>query len=152
MISFGPITSRRLGKSLGINNIFSPKVCTYGCVYCQVGKTKKYSIERQPFFETDVVFNEITAHLQKLKKEDFPDYLTFVSNGEPTLDINLGEIINKLKTMQIITPLNTRCNNGHANFVFHFWIDHRTYDNHRLVGRKFFDNVAHFFQFANRDI
>jgi len=101
MISFGPITSRRLGKSLGINNIFSPKVCTYGCVYCQVGKTKKYSIERQPFFETDVVFNEITAHLQKLKKEDFPDYLTFVSNGEPTLDINLGEIINKLKTMQI---------------------------------------------------
>jgi len=101
MISFGPIPSRRLGKSLGINNIFSPKVCTYGCVYCQVGKTKKYSIERQQFFEPDVVFNDITKHLQKLKNEDFPDYLTFVSNGEPTLDINLGEIINKLKIWQI---------------------------------------------------
>jgi wyosine [tRNA(Phe)-imidazoG37] synthetase (radical SAM superfamily) len=101
MISFGPIPSRRLGKSLGINNIFSPKVCTYGCVYCQVGKTKKYSVERQTFFEVDVIFNDISQHLKKLGKNDFPDYLTFVSNGEPTLDINLGEIINKLKIWQI---------------------------------------------------
>ncbi len=101
MISFGPIPSRRLGKSLGINNIPSQKVCSYSCVYCQVGITKKFSITREPFYSPDIIFKEVKAHLAKLKDTDKPDYLTFVANGEPTLDINLGESIVKLKEFNI---------------------------------------------------
>ncbi len=101
MISFGPIPSRRLGKSLGINNIPSAKKCSYSCIYCQVGITKKLSITRKNFFEPEVVFSEVQKHLDSLQKADKPDYLTFVANGEPTLDINLGESIEKLKTLHI---------------------------------------------------
>jgi len=101
MISFGPIPSRRLGKSLGINNILSPKKCSYGCVYCQVGKTKLHTIERQYFFEPSYILHEVSEHLGKLKSSEIPDYLTFVANGEPTLDVNLGETILLLKTLNL---------------------------------------------------
>ncbi len=101
MISFGPIPSRRLGKSLGINNIPSQKICSYSCIYCQVGNTKKYSISRTSYYEPIVIYNEVQKHLEKLKELDKPDYLTFVSNGEPTLDINLGKAISLLKTLSI---------------------------------------------------
>ena len=101
MISFGPVPSRRLGKSLGINNIISPKVCSYSCVYCQVGETTKKSIKRETFFEPETIFEKVEHHIKKLRKENYPDYLTFVSNGEPTLDINLGKAINLLKSLEI---------------------------------------------------
>jgi wyosine [tRNA(Phe)-imidazoG37] synthetase (radical SAM superfamily) len=101
MISFGPIPSRRLGKSLGINNISSAKKCSYSCIYCQVGITRKLSITRVNFFEPDVIFEEVQKHLNSLQEADKPDYLTFVANGEPTLDANLGKSIEKLKTLQI---------------------------------------------------
>ena len=101
MISFGPIPSRRLGKSLGINNIPSTKECSYSCIYCQVGITRKLSITRKNFFEPEVVFTEVQKHLASLQETDKPDYLTFVANGEPTLDINLGKSIKKLKTFNI---------------------------------------------------
>lgn len=97
MISFGPVSSRRLGKSLGINNILNPKTCSYGCVYCQVGKTKKITTERAEFFKPEVIYAQVTRHLEKLADQDYPDYLTFVSNGEPTLDYNLGKSIILLK-------------------------------------------------------
>lgn len=101
MISFGPIPSRRLGKSLGINNIPSQKICSYSCQYCQVGVTQKYSSNRKTFYEPSVVFDEVQKHLEKLAPCDKPDYLTFVANGEPTLDINLGKSIEKLKMFNI---------------------------------------------------
>ena len=101
MISFGPVPSRRLGKSLGMNNIISPKVCSYGCVYCQAGKTTRKSIKRENFFKPEVVFEKVEQHIEKLSKENYPDYLTFVSNGEPTLDINLGKAIELLKSLEI---------------------------------------------------
>jgi wyosine [tRNA(Phe)-imidazoG37] synthetase (radical SAM superfamily) len=101
MISFGPIPSRRLGKSLGINNIPSRKVCSFSCVYCQVGITKEFSIARRNFYEPDVIFKEVQKHLKSLSKNDYPDYLTFVANGEPTLDIHLGKSIEKLKKLNI---------------------------------------------------
>jgi len=97
MISFGPVPSRRLGKSLGINNIISPKTCSYDCVYCQVGKTRVKSISRSHFYEPSVILDEVTKHLNRLNKENYPDYLTFVSNGEPTLDKKLGRSIKLLK-------------------------------------------------------
>lgn len=101
MISFGPIPSRRLGKSLGINNIPSAKKCSYSCIYCQVGITRKLSITRKIFFDPEVIFTEVQKHLASLKEADKPDYLTFVANGEPTLDINLGKSIEKLKAFNI---------------------------------------------------
>ena len=107
MISFGPVPSRRLGKSLGINNIISPKVCSYGCIYCQVGETVKKSIKRETFFQPELIDKKVEQHLKQLNRDNFPDYLTFVSNGEPTLDINLGKAIKLLKkhgiTVAVIT-------------------------------------------------
>lgn len=99
MISFGPVPSRRLGNSLGINNILSQKICSYSCVYCQVGLTRKFSINREKFYEPEKIYTEVQKHLGKLT--DKPDYLTFVANGEPTLDINLGKSIEKLKKFDI---------------------------------------------------
>jgi len=99
MVSFGPIQSRRLGKSLGINNIISPKVCSYGCIYCQVGTTIKKSIKRETFFKPETIFKKVDQHIQQLSKNNYPDYLTFVSNGEPTLDTNLGTAIRLLKKL-----------------------------------------------------
>lgn len=101
MIAFGPIPSRRLGKSLGINNITSGKRCSYGCIYCQVGITKVKQTERETFYDPEIIFREVEKHLQKLDQEHFPDYLSFVPNGEPTLDINLGREIKALRTFHI---------------------------------------------------
>jgi wyosine [tRNA(Phe)-imidazoG37] synthetase (radical SAM superfamily) len=97
MIAFGPIPSRRLGKSLGINNIVSHKVCSYGCVYCQIGNTVNKTMVRQAFYEPEKLVDHIEGHLVKLDKKHIPDYLTFVANGEPTLDINLVKEIRLLK-------------------------------------------------------
>ncbi len=97
MIAFGPIPSRRLGKSLGINNIVSHKLCSYSCVYCQIGNTANKSMIRKIFYEPEKLVDDIEIHLKKLDKDHTPDYLTFVANGEPTLDINLGREIQLLK-------------------------------------------------------
>jgi len=99
MIAFGPIPSRRLGKSLGINNIVSHKVCSYSCVYCQIDVTRKKSVTRQIFYEPEMLAENVGEHLKKLDKAHKPDYLTFVANGEPTLDINLGREIQLLKKL-----------------------------------------------------
>ncbi len=101
MITFGPVPSRRLGKSLGINNIIRPKVCSYNCIYCQVGQTRHLSLIRQEFFSPDQIFAEAKKHLEILSVTEKPDYLTFVSNGEPTLDINLGRSVEILKSFGI---------------------------------------------------
>ena len=97
MISFGPISSRRLGLSLGINNIVSGKFCSYSCVYCQIGNTINRSVERRTFYDPGKLVEDVGNHLEKLDKSYMPDFLTFVANGEPTLDINLGKEIKLLK-------------------------------------------------------
>jgi len=97
MIVFGPIPSRRLGRSLGINNI-PPKHCTYSCIYCQAGPTDKCRIDRTEFYKPDVILEEVKIRLEKLKaKNESIDFITFVPDGEPTLDINLGYLIEQLK-------------------------------------------------------
>jgi wyosine [tRNA(Phe)-imidazoG37] synthetase (radical SAM superfamily) len=101
MIAFGPIPSRRLGLSLGINNIVSHKVCSYGCVYCQIGNIGKRSVIREVFYDPQKLVEAIENHLRKLDNKHVPDFLTFVANGEPTLDINLGEEIRLLKRFGI---------------------------------------------------
>ena len=101
MISFGPVPSRRLGKSLGINNI-PPKICTYSCVYCQLGRTVKMNVERKEFYKTEEMFKDVGGRVEKTrKKNEDIDYLTFVPDGEPTLDINLGKEIDCLKSLNV---------------------------------------------------
>jgi wyosine [tRNA(Phe)-imidazoG37] synthetase (radical SAM superfamily) len=101
MITFGPIPSRRLGRSLGINNI-PPKVCTYSCVYCQIGKTSNVKIHPQVFYSPSQIFNEVQKKIEKSReKGESIDYLTFVPDGEPTLDINLGKEIKLIKSLGI---------------------------------------------------
>lgn len=99
-IAFGPVPSRRLGRSLGINNI-PPKSCSYSCLYCQVGATHRQIIEPQAFYAPEDIYQAISEHLKKLVgANETVDYLTFVPDGEPTLDINLG------KTIELLQPLN----------------------------------------------
>lgn len=96
-IVFGPIPSRRLGQSLGINNI-PPKICSYSCVYCQVGRTKNFSMEREVFYPVEKVVGDVLSTLASLEKnKEAVDFLTFVPDGEPTLDINLGKEIDALR-------------------------------------------------------
>ncbi|MFO7620612.1 MAG: radical SAM protein [Bacteroidales bacterium] len=114
MISFGPVPSRRLGKSLGINNITPAKTCSYGCIYCQVGKTIRKSCTRESFYEPEIIYEQVLKHLNKLDSDNHPDYLTFVSNGEPTLDENLGKSVRLLKTTGI--PVAVISN---ASLLFH---------------------------------
>jgi wyosine [tRNA(Phe)-imidazoG37] synthetase (radical SAM superfamily) len=99
-IVFGPVPSRRLGRSLGINNI-PPKSCSYSCLYCQVGATRGKIIEPQDFYPPAEIYQEVSAQLQKARSAAEPvDYLTFVPDGEPTLDINLA------RTIELLRPLN----------------------------------------------
>ena len=98
---FGPIPSRRLGKSLGINNI-PHKICTYSCIYCQIGKAVKMQDKRQEFYKPDELIKEVKTVLCNLQdNSEYPDYITLVPDGEPTLDIHFGELIEKLKTTNI---------------------------------------------------
>ena len=100
-IAFGPVPSRRLGRSLGINNI-PPKSCSYSCLYCQVGATKGQIVEPRNFYTPEEIFQEVSAKVKKAYSADEPiEYLTFVPDGEPTLDINLGEAINLLRSLNI---------------------------------------------------
>ncbi|MBN1677687.1 MAG: radical SAM protein [Candidatus Thermoplasmatota archaeon] len=101
MIAFGPVPSRRLGRSLGINNI-PPKHCTYSCVYCQVGRTTNMEIERRKFYPAKEILASVREKVELSEKSGEPiDYLTFVPDGEPTLDIDLGEEIEGLKGLGI---------------------------------------------------
>ena len=104
---FGPVQSRRMGLSLGINHL-PPKTCTYSCVYCQLGRTNFMTTNRAAFSETQEVFQAINNRLKELSKEDIrPDTITFVSNGEPTLDKNLGEAIQLVKQLGVRTAVIT---------------------------------------------
>jgi len=99
--TFGPVPSRRLGKSLGINNI-PPKVCTYSCVYCQVGRTTRMQVDRRSFFDPEKIVREVKTRLAKAQESgEGVDYLTFVPDGEPTLDADLGRGIALLKPLNL---------------------------------------------------
>lgn len=90
---FGPVPSRRLGKSLGISPI-PRKTCNYSCIYCQLGRTDKMTGERKEFFPLKDIINEFKEYL----KESFDfDVVTIVGEGEPTLYSKLGELIKEVK-------------------------------------------------------
>jgi len=96
-ITFGPVPSRRLGRSLGINNI-PAKLCTYSCIYCQLGITNKTIYRRGSFYKTEDIINQVRNHIDNaIQHDESIDYLTFVADGEPTLDLGLEQTIEALK-------------------------------------------------------
>lgn len=91
---FGPVMSRRLGRSLGID-LLPFKTCSYNCVYCECGATTHLTTKRAEFFPTE----EVISQLDKiLGKGPTLDYITFAGSGEPTLSLSIGKIITHLKT------------------------------------------------------
>lgn len=96
---FGPVPSRRLGKSVGINNI-PPKICTYSCVYCQLGRSLKMVADRQEYYDPNDLLIEAKEKITNAKmNNESIDYLAIVPDGEPTLDKNLGKLIDLLKPL-----------------------------------------------------
>jgi wyosine [tRNA(Phe)-imidazoG37] synthetase (radical SAM superfamily) len=98
-IAFGPVPSRRLGQSLGINNV-PRKTCPYSCVYCQVGETRGREIAPHPFYTPEEIFHAVESKVaiaQAMSEVIY--YLTFVPDGEPTLDQNLSQSINRLRPL-----------------------------------------------------
>lgn len=100
-LTFGPVPSRRLGRSVGINHI-PPKICSYACAYCQTGGTYRKQIRRRAFSRPQQVFQQVKTHLNDtLVSGESIDYLTFVPDGEPTLDNQLGTCINLLRPIGV---------------------------------------------------
>lgn len=90
---FGPVPSRRLGFSLGVD-IIPAKYCSYDCIYCQIGKTTNKEIERRVFFDPYIIINEV---MDKIAQAQPVDFITFSGSGEPTLNADLGMLISELK-------------------------------------------------------
>ncbi len=93
---FGPVPSRRLGRSLGVD-LVPFKTCTYDCIYCQLGRTTRKTIRRKEWAPTDEVLRQIRAQVQTR-----PDYITLSGSGEPTLHSRIGELIDGIKAMSSI--------------------------------------------------
>ena len=89
---FGPVPSRRLGISLGVDLVVS-KSCNLNCIFCECGATKKIQLKRQRFKDMNEILNEIQSVLKDIK----PDYVTFSGSGEPTLSLDLGNISKAIK-------------------------------------------------------
>ena len=90
---FGPVPSRRLGRSLGID-IVPFKVCTLDCIYCQLGKTTEKTLERKEYVPIKPVLAELKKRLAQGLEADF---ITLSGSGEPTLNSRFGELIDGIK-------------------------------------------------------
>ena len=90
---FGPVPSRRLGRSLGVD-LVPFKTCSYDCIYCQLGPTTCKTIERKAWVPLDAVVAQLQDRLSSK-----PDYITLSGSGEPTLNSQVGEMIAKIKTL-----------------------------------------------------
>jgi len=90
---FGPVPSRRLGRSLGVD-LVPFKTCTYDCIYCQLGRTTDKTVEQKQWTPLDDVLAELKGKLASR-----PDYITLSGSGEPTLFVQMGELIGRIKAM-----------------------------------------------------
>ncbi|PMP67509.1 MAG: radical SAM protein [Caldisericum exile] len=97
---YGPITSRRLGVSLGVTTV-PHKVCSFNCIYCEVGKTTLLTTERKEYIPAEAILEELKDFLSKNTTKI--DHITFSGLGEPTLHIRLGYIIKEIKKMTNIS-------------------------------------------------
>ena len=96
---FGPVPSRRLGRSLGVD-LVPYKTCTFDCIYCDLGRTTHKTTFRQPFVSPEEIRKELEFTLLGLDKK--PDFITLSGSGEPTLNSNIGEIIRGVKEISSI--------------------------------------------------
>jgi len=92
---YGPVPSRRLGASLGVD-VVPLKVCSYDCIYCQLGATRELTRTRRAFFPASEVLAEVG---ERLRRWPPPDVITIAGSGEPTLYAGLGEVIDGIKGM-----------------------------------------------------
>ena len=90
---YGPVPSRRLGRSLGVD-LVPYKVCSYDCIYCQLGRTTTHTCERREWFPADAVLADIAAALHSA-----PDYITLSGSGEPTLHSGIARIVEGIKAL-----------------------------------------------------
>ncbi|HHE08223.1 MAG TPA: radical SAM protein, partial [Chlorobaculum parvum] len=90
---FGPVSSKRLGQSLGVD-LLPSKSCTWNCIYCQLGRTKEYVTERREFYPKEEILAEI---LETVASGKPIDWITFVGSGETTLYKGLGWLISEVK-------------------------------------------------------
>ncbi len=93
---FGPVNSRRLGMSLGID-LLSEKVCNYDCIYCEVGPTRKLTCERAEYVPTEKILAEIDSYCRNPEELAAIDVMTVTASGEPTLHSGFGRIVAHLK-------------------------------------------------------
>lgn len=91
--TYGPVASRRLGLSLGVD-ILPHKTCSLDCIYCQLGRTSDLTIERKSFFPRE----EILAEVVEIAAQNNLDYVTFSGSGEPTLNSDIGWLIREIKS------------------------------------------------------
>jgi wyosine [tRNA(Phe)-imidazoG37] synthetase (radical SAM superfamily) len=96
---FGPVPSRRLGRSLGVD-LVPYKTCTFDCIYCDLGRTTRKTALRQSYVTPEEVRREMEITLSLLDRR--PDYITLSGSGEPTLNQNVGEIIHTIKDLTSI--------------------------------------------------
>lgn len=93
---YGPVPSRRLGKSLGID-LVPKKICTYDCIYCQIGRTTRQTIERTEYIPANSILPDVKKAIQECG--DAVDYITCSGSGEPTLNLAIGEVIQGIKEL-----------------------------------------------------
>ncbi|MGA8178793.1 MAG: radical SAM protein [Desulfobacterales bacterium] len=98
---FGPVPSRRLGISLGVD-LVPMKTCTLDCIYCECGKTSRLTLERKEYVPFDAVKKELIHYLAN---HAWPDYITFSGSGEPTLHSKIGDVIHFLKDQALDIPV-----------------------------------------------
>ena len=98
---FGPVPSRRLGMSLGVD-LVPKKVCSLNCIYCEVGRTTKLTIERREYIPYDKVISELTNYFENNPN---PDYVTFSGSGEPTLNSKIGDVLQFIKQKRPDIPV-----------------------------------------------
>ena len=96
---FGPVASRRLGRSLGVD-LVPYKTCSFDCLYCELGTTTHLTLERKMYSAPQEIIDELKGYLKKLALQ--PDYITLGGSGEPTLHDHLGTIIAEIKKLTSI--------------------------------------------------
>ena len=95
---YGPVASRRLGGSLGVD-LVPRKVCDYDCVYCQLGRTTRKTVRREPYVPADAVLEQLES---RLEGESGIDYITLAGSGEPTLHSELAGIIAGIRRLSAL--------------------------------------------------
>lgn len=91
---FGPVSSRRLGLSLGVD-LLPPKICTFDCIYCEIGRTTLCTTERKEYTPTGQLLQEAESYLKAEAAKI--DFVTVTASGEPTLHVKIGDIVSRLK-------------------------------------------------------